>query len=364
MKILQVMAGARRGGAETAFADMCLALREAGQDVTVVTRPHMPQRGQLEQAGIPVHTLPFGGMIDVYTRWRLQRIIRAVQPAIVQTWMSRAAQKTPRWRPAMKIPRYLVVSRLGGYYKIRNFKSADYFTTITPMIRDYLIAGGIDGGRVRHINNFAETEETVTPIRRADVATPESATLVLGLGRLHPTKAFDTLIRAIAQTPDMHLWIAGEGPERGALEKLIQKLNVPDRVKLLGWRNDRAALLQAADLCTFTSRYEPFGTVFVQAWAQRTPLIVSNADGPRQFVRDGEDGLMVPIDDVQALTAALQRLAADKDLQARLTENGHRRYQQEFTREKTVAAYLDFYREILAREKIPVTPEVPPPSSR
>ena len=345
------MAGAAHGGAETAFADMCLALHEAGATIEVATRPDSPPRlTRLEQAGIKVHTLRFGGIFDFTTTANLRNIIRGFQPAIVQTWMSRASWKTPRWQPGMKIPRYLVVSRLGGYYNLRYFRQTDYFTTITPDIARYLTDNGIAPDRVRHINNFAETESNAAPVSRAALGTPDDAPLLLFLGRLHRAKAVDTLLRAVAQAPGVWLWIAGEGPERTALTALCHELGLDGRVRFLGWRDDRAALFQAADICVFPSRYEPFGTVFVQAWAQKRPLITTAADGPRQYVRDGEDGLVVPVDDGQALAAAITGLSADRALQARLSDRGHQRYLTEFTKENTVRSYLDFYGEILKKE--------------
>lgn len=347
MKILQVMAGAPHGGAETAFVDMCLALHEAGEAIEAVTRPNDVRVPVLEKAGIKVHKLPFGGALDVFTPWRMAKIIQKFQPDIVQTWMARAAAKTPAWKDSSCAPRYRVVSRLGGYYKIKYFRNTDYFTTITPDIREYLIRNGVAPDKVRHINNFAETESAATKISRAEFGTPEDATLLLGLGRLHEAKAFDVLINALAALPGVYLWIAGEGPQRAGLEKLIVELNLGSRVKLLGWRSDRAALFQASDICVFCSRYEPFGTVFVQAWAQKVPVIVSEADGPRQFVRDGEDGLMVPVDDEAALTAAIQKLAGDKALAEKLVKNGYERYRSEFTKENTVREYLALYHRLL-----------------
>jgi glycosyltransferase involved in cell wall biosynthesis len=346
------MAGAKHGGAETAFVDMCLALHETGEDIAVATRANDLRVGQLRDAGIAVYELPFGGAIDIYTPWRLKKIIRDFAPQIVQTWMSRAAQKTPNWRDNRAAAPYLTVARLGNYYGMKYFRSCDYFTTITPMIRDYLIEQGVAPDDVRHINNFAETENVYIPVDRAALDTPAAAPLLLSLGRLHRAKAFDTLLRAVAQAPGVYLWIAGEGPDRAPLESLRTELGLEGRVRFLGWRDDRAALLQTADICVFPSRFEPFGTVFVQAWAQKTPLITTAADGPRQFVRDGEDGLMVPVDDVVALRDAIVRLAGDPALRARLAAAGHARYEAEFTRGQSVRAYLSFYLEILERRQM------------
>jgi glycosyltransferase involved in cell wall biosynthesis len=352
MKIVQVMAGAAHGGAETAFVDMCIALHEAGHDIVVITRANDLRIPQLQKAGLRVHTLRFGGAIDILTKSRMRRIIMDFKPDIVQTWMARAPWKTPRWNKNMGIPYYPVIARLGGYYNIKYFKAADYFTTITPDIKQYLIDQGIDGKTIEHINNFAETETVTSPIDRMDFGIPKNAPLVLGLGRLHTAKAFDTLIRAVASLEGVYLWIAGEGPERTALEELIRALAVEDRVKLLGWRSDRASLFQASDLCFFSSRYEPFGTVFVQAWAQKTPLITTNADGPRQFVRNEEDGLIVEIDNEPQFKAAILRVLGDPDLAKKLIENGYRRYEAEFTKEKTLSHYLAFYEAILKQRRL------------
>lgn len=350
MKILQVMAGAAQGGAETAFVDMCIALHESGEELEIVTRHNPARETRLRAAGLKVHVLPFGGFVDIFTTLRLRKIIRAFKPHIVQTWMSRAAQKTPAWSQAEGIPRYLIVSRLGGYYKASHFGQTDYYSTITPDIRRHLIESGLPEYKIRHINNFAELESTSAPLDRASLDTPAEAPLLLALGRLHKAKALDVLMQAVAGIPEAYLWIAGEGPDRELLQDECKRLGLTDRVRFLGWRDDRAALFATADICVFPSRYEPFGTVFVQAWAQRVPLVTTASDGPRQYVRDGEDGLMVPIDDVEALRAAIRRVIDDKALRATLIENGFKRYRAEFTKDKTLAAYLSYYHEILARE--------------
>lgn len=352
MKILQVMAGAEHGGAEMAFVDMCIALHNAGEEIEVVTRSNDVRVPLLLDAGLTVHTAPFGGAVDVYTNWRVGKIISKFQPQIVQTWMSRAALKTPNWASNKTPRRYLTVARLGGYYKVSNFRSMDYFVTITPDLKRHLVDGGIAPEKVQFINNFAETENNVVPVKKSDLGTPDDAPVLLTLARLHENKALDILIRTLPGLPGVYAWLAGEGPDRAKLEKLAEELGVSDRVKFLGWRTDRAALLRAADVCVFASRIEPFGTVFAQAWVEKTPVIVSDADGPRQFCRDGEDSLMVPRDDVDALGHAIARLLGDKALQALLVKNGYQRYLNEFTRDKCVSAYMGFYLDILKREHL------------
>ena len=344
------MAGAEHGGAETAFVDMCVALHETGEDIAVVTRANKIRVPRLEGVGIKVYTLPFRGKLDIYTGHRIQKIVQDFKPHIVQSWMSRGPAKVPRWKKSMGIPRYLHVARLGSPYKLKYFKSVEYFIGLTPDICEHVKRNGIDTEHIQQINNFAEVEDIEKPIKRGDYKTPEDAPLLLGLGRLHTDKAFDTLIKVAAEMPDVHVWIAGEGPQRGELEALIHELGLETRVKLLGWRTDRAALLQAADICTFISREEGFGTVFVQSWAQGCPVVVCDADGPRQFVRDQEDGLIAPIDDVEAIKGCIQRLIDEPALKAKLVENGRARYEAEFTKASSLQSYLQHYHDILEKE--------------
>ena len=177
MRILHVLAGAQHGGAETACIDMCIAMHEAGQDVEVVTRDNAVRVPRLRQAGIKVHCLPFGGAFDIYTKFAMKRFIRAFKPDIVQSWMSRASDKTPRWSASMNIPRYYTVARLGGYYKMKYYKAIEYFIAITPDIQSYLLKQGVPAEHVVQLNNFAETESAGAPASRKDAEIPEAAKL-------------------------------------------------------------------------------------------------------------------------------------------------------------------------------------------
>lgn len=348
MRVLHVMAGAEKGGAETAFIDTCIALKEAGLEVEVAARDNQ-RNSKLEAAGIKVHLLPFGGALDLYTKWKLGKIIAAFKPHIVQTWMSRGSKKTP----ASKEPKtYLKVSRLGGYYNLKYYKDTDYFIGNTPDIKSYLLREGVAASRVVHINNYAPEEKGTAPASRASLKTPEEAIVILALARLHENKALDVLIKAVTDLPQVHVWIAGEGPLENELKLLAREAGTEDRIHFLGWREDRAALMSACDIVCVPSRHEPFGNVFVQAWANEKPLVTSNSEGPSQYVHDGEDALVFPVDNVLALKEVLARLIEDQSLRSKIAGKGHERYLKEFTKENTVKAYIKFYEDILRESEI------------
>ncbi|MDD3446871.1 MAG: glycosyltransferase, partial [Zavarzinia sp.] len=221
-----------------------------------------------------------------------------------------------------------------------------------PGICAYLRDKGWPAERVHHVANFVGPPRGPA-VDRAAIGTPGTATLMVALGRLHRNKAFDTLLRALALVPGVHLWLAGSGPEEGALKALAEELKLMDRVRFLGWREDSAELIAAADIFCCPSRHEPFGNVIAEAWAAGRPVIAAAASGPKLMVRQEEDGLLVPVDDVPALATAIARLDADRLLAARLAAAGRVRYEAEFSEPSVVRQWLDFFTRISGKEAAP-----------
>lgn len=345
MRIFHLCAGAPVGGAETAFVQTCIAMHEAGWDVTAICRPHITMTGPLGEAEVPTYTLPFDKFFDLRTKSTIRDLIKEKQPDIIQTWMNRAAQAMPR--PSAKLPPFTPIARLGGYYDIKYYKGIEHFIAATPDLKRYLIEEGAKPDNVAVINNLVMLENDDNAIKRSDLDTPEDAFVFLTLSRLHNVKGIDDFIDALATLPEKaYGWIAGEGPERPALEHRVHEKNIGHRVKFLGWRQDRTALLKAADSLVFPSRYEPFGNTFAQAWAAQTPLITTNSAGPSQFVRHNEDALLVPIAAPVELGAAMQRLMDEPELGPRLSQAGYKRYAENFTVSATLTAYKKLYESI------------------
>ncbi len=340
MRVLQAIAGAEHGGAETYFVDLVLALQRAGLEQHVVIRCNARRTAALHAGGVDPVELPFGGMFDWRTRRALRREIAAFKPDVVQTWMNRATRFCPRGN-------FIHVGWLGGYYKPENFRACDHAIGVTEDIVGHLVDHGWSPSRAHYLPTFASNAKA-SPVDRSEFGTPRGAPLVLALGRLHEKKAFDVLLKALARLPDAWLWLAGEGPLRGELEALASRLGVASRVRFLGWRNDRAALLAAADVCVMPSRYEPFGTVMIEAWAHRVPLVAAASAGPAGLIEDGETGLLVPVDDVEALAAAVERALADRTLAERLAAGGHAAYEERYTEAAVVRRYLGFFARVTA----------------
>ncbi|MBW4091094.1 MAG: glycosyltransferase [Proteobacteria bacterium] len=343
MRLLHIMASRALGGAETYAVDMILALHRAGVDQCVVTPADAPRTAELAAAGVRLATAPLARRLAFRQRAAVARLIAAERPELIHCWMRRAASLLPAGRPAP------AVGWFGGYYDPAHFARCDALIGVTPGIVAHMVAKGIAADRAIYVPTFPAIVPA-PPIDRAVLDTPPAARVVLALSRLHPKKGLDTLLDAMAALgADYHLWLAGEGALLGALEAQARRLGLGARVHFLGWRTDRAALLGAADVCVLPSRYEPFGTVILEAWAADVPLVAAASAGPAATVADGQTGLLVPIDDAPALAAALRRAAEDEGLRARLVAGGRAAYLRDYTQESVTAQMRAAYRRILAQ---------------
>ncbi len=338
MRLLQAMAGAHHGGAEAFFVRLGLALHRAGQEQLLLIRDDAERAEALRRGGVEPLQLPFRGFLDIATRLGFRRAIARYRPRLVLTWMNRASALCPRGD-------FVHVARLGGYYDLKYYRRCHHLIANTRDIAAYLVGQGWPASRVHYLPNFVAATPAA-PLPRSSLATPEDAPLALALGRLHPNKGFDTLLAALAQVPDLHLWLAGEGALRARLEGQARALGIASRVRFLGWREDSAALLAAADLLVCPSRHEPLGNVVIEAWAAGRPVLATASEGPRALIRDDETGLLVPIDDAAALGAALRRLAGDAALRARLAEAGRAAYEADYAEARVVSLYRDFFAEV------------------
>ena len=337
MKILQVMAGAATGGAETYFLDAMLALDEAGVTQQAVIRGNNPHRVEmLRKRNIPVSITGFNNLWPFPTRRAIRDAIAQFRPDIIQYWMGRAGQFAEPGFEGRSIGWY------GGYYKVERFEHCDWHVGVTHDIRRHIVESGVDEAHAATVHTFAEMK-TAEPVGRASLDTPEGAPLILALARLHWKKGIDLLLDAMEAVPEAYLWIAGDGPLDAELKAQSAKLGLDNRVRFLGWRNDRAALLAACDIVAFPSRYEPFGTVTPEAWAAGKPLVAAASAGPKAYITHEKDGLLIEVDDLDALRISLRRLVSDADLRARLVAGGTATYEARFTKQAYLRDALAFY---------------------
>lgn len=310
MKIAHIMAGAPTGGAELFYERLVAAMQRTGDDILPIIRRNPAREARLTAAGLTPIPLRFGGAFDLLTRPRIARHLRAFAPTHVMPWMSRAAAMTPPGK-------YVLIGRLGGAYDLRRFRHCDHLVANTQGLVDWIKTQGWPPARVHHLPNFVPDFSNAPP---APLPVPRNAPTLLAMGRLHRNKGFDTLIHALRHLPGVHAVIAGEGPERPALQTLAHTEGVADRVHLLGWRHDQAALLAAAAILVVPSRIEPLGNVILEGFSAGIPIVAAAAAGPRETIRPNETGLLTPIDDAIALAEAIAEVLANPTLATRLAQ--------------------------------------------
>ena len=341
MRVIQSMAGAKHGGAEVFFTRLVLALHQAGLNQRVLLRSNPGRQKLLADGGVTAHSMPFGGKLDISTRLQLRRQIAYYKPHVVMSWMNRAAAFCPPPRG-----RFVHCARLGGYYDLKYYSNCDHLIGNTKGIVQYLVGQGWPEAQVHYLPNFVSVE-VAKPMPRRDLSTPEDARVILALGRFHKNKAFDILIEAMSHLPDVYLWLAGEGPMESMLRKKAAQYGVTDRIKFLGWQEEPAPLYAAANLVVCSSRIEPLGNVVLEAWARRRPIIATAVQGPKELIRHGVNGLLVPVDDPQALAFSIKHALTTPKMALELVERGFEHYTSHFSEAIVVRRYMEFFHQVI-----------------
>src|SRR5439155_10340901 len=176
---------------------------------------------------------------------------------------------------------------------------------------------------------------------------------IISIGRLVAFKGFEYLIDACADLArrglEFNCEIIGDGPLRGDLEARIRKLNLSERVHLLGSLSQGAVLekLRAADIFALASvidnqaASDVFPTVIIEAMAAVRPVVSTRLAGIPESVVDGETGLLVSAEDTMALAKALGRLIEDAKLRFHYGRAGRARIEQHFRIEHTVGPLIE-----------------------
>jgi len=198
-----------------------------------------------------------------------------------------------------------------------------------------------------YIPNIVDVEAFT--IKRPESDLGDYFTMV-SIGGLIPRKGMDLLIQQFAafnrKIINSKLIIFGEGPERKALEQLIEELKVSEHVKLMGLRSreEIAPILSNSDVFVLTSKNETFGVVYIEALACGVPVIATTCGGPEGFVHDG-NGLLIPVDDEKALLEAMNTMYAKASTYDRAKVAAEIR--EKFSPESVAVQLEEIYRELI-----------------
>jgi glycosyltransferase involved in cell wall biosynthesis len=179
---------------------------------------------------------------------------------------------------------------------------------------------------------------------RASLGVPADRVVVAAVSRLVRHKGYPELAAAMRFVPDAELWVVGERLEsdRGDdMEALLRAAGLGDRLRLLGYRTDVAAILAAADIFVLPSHFEGLPMSVIEAMLTGLPVVATDIRGPREQVLPDVTGLIVPARQAPRLAEALRRLTEAPAMRAAMGEAGRGRALDLYVEEKVVARTLD-----------------------
>ncbi len=338
MRVHQYIFG-KDGGAEKFFVHLVGALDRRGVDQTVVMRWNRRWKPDVEAHAKVIESNFRNMSIDrILLPMKVLSLAKSDKADAIISWSTRGARLMPDYKGGIKL------SRLGDYpTHLGYFKNSDILVCNTPGIADH-VRNNLGWTRgVEVVSNFTDTS-VVAPVSRSVANTPDGVPLVMTMARFVKRKRIHLLIEAMTAVPEAYLWIAGEGEEQEALEAVVREHKLENRVRFLGWQKDARPYVAAADMFIMPSSHEPLGNVIFEAWAQSKPVISSRSEGPSWFMQDGENGLLVDIDDTAGFARAINQVIADRQLAASLGEKGRATLVGQFSEEAVAGAYIDLFK--------------------
>lgn len=188
---------------------------------------------------------------------------------------------------------------------------------------------------------------------RARLGIEKDAIVLARVGSLIHRKGVDVMLRVFArlvtERPRCHLLVAGEGPERARLEAAARELGVAERTHFLGFVPSSGALLRdAVDIAVSPARVEGFGLTVIEAGLAGLPVVATRTTGMTEILRSGENGVIVPIGDEQAMLTALRELVDEPALRLRYGRALEVTVRERFLTASYVRAFEETYTALLA----------------
>ena len=323
--------------------------------------------------GFRVVPLPMARSLSPIAQWRafrsLLRLIREERPDIVHAHMpisgllARLAarlcgvrtvaytchgflfnQPAPMWRRGLALVLEWLAGRITDIYFTVSIEEA------ADARRLHIHRHPVAVGNGRDPALFRPDRVRRGEIRR-ELGVPEDRVVVIAVSRLVRHKGYPELLEAMVAVPDAELWVVGERLASDHGERLeadfaraAGREALGPRLRRLGYRNDVAALLAAADIFVLPSHFEGLPMSVIEAMLTGLPVVASDIRGPREQLIEGQTGLLVPAGHPVPLSAALSRLVADAGLRVRMGEAGRLRASDLYDEARVVAHTADLLR--------------------
>lgn len=352
------------GGAEWALVRLIKHLDRVEWEPRVdCLGPRAPLVAEFERLGVPVTCHNGTGLRSSFRVYRqLVRTWREWRPQIVQTSLFhanllgrlaarragvpvicsglRVAERRNRWHGRLdRLTNFLVDRNVCVSRGVADWAEREVGL---PVAKSVVIPNGVEIERFTH----------AVPADLTKLGIPPGSRVLLGIGRLDPQKGFDDLLTAFSglatEHNTAHLLIAGEGPQRRALEAARDALGLTDRIHLPGRQDDIPGLLGASEIFVLASRWEGMPNVVLEAMAAGKPIVATTVEGIGELLLEGESGLLVPPESPALLQGAIERFLSDSQLARTCRHNAQTTAASRLTESSPAAATAALYRQLLA----------------
>jgi glycosyltransferase involved in cell wall biosynthesis len=365
VKVLHAVDSLRTGGAEWLLGGLAAALAREGVPGEVVAATHDGADpgilALLGEAGVPVTLLDARRLHDPRLARGIARAVRRARPDVLHTHLTAANVNGRLVARVLGLPHVATIHTVPGP-RVEDSRarvradgwsarlSARIVAPSQEMADAYGRAFGLGPGRFAVIANAAAVRPPSPGLDRAALRAACGAgpgdPLALCVARLQPEKGLAELVAAAARVPGLRVAVAGEGPDRAALEAAIAAAGVGDRVRLLGRRADVGDLLAVADLFCLPSRHEGLPISLLEALGAGVPCVATAVGGVPGLLEG--TGILVPPQDPVALADALAALAGDPARAAALGAAGRRAVEERYGAAAAARRHAALYAELTA----------------
>jgi glycosyltransferase involved in cell wall biosynthesis len=338
LRVLHAEVATNFGGQEHRIYKEMLAMRARGHHMELVCQPQAKLVDRVRAEGFTVHTTPMGGNVNfARSVVKIRRLLRDGRFDVLNTHSRRdtliaGIAGRLAGTPLIVRTRHLAIKAgsLLSYTWIPH-----RVTTVSDYVRINLVEAGVPSGRIATVYSPVQLPPVIEHSTLRDELGLAADDVVVGcVAVMRAKKGHMTLLAAIEplikSRPALHLVLVGSGsPVFERIQAYVAEHGLEGRVHLLGTRRDVPNLLAGCDLFALATEQEASGTVYVEAAAAGLAVIGTDVGGVSEMLRDGETGLLVPVGDVPALRAALERLIDDPALRRRMGEAGRRLFRDE-----------------------------------
>ncbi|GAA6743873.1 glycosyltransferase [Thermus antranikianii] len=372
-RILFLVTGLGRGGAETQVFLLASGLKGRGWEVRVVSMvPPEDFVDELRERGILVDSLSMTrGVPDPRALWHLARIVREFRPTVLHAHMIHANLLGRLVRLVASVPVLVCTAQntfeIGRFFRTERsthlvYRLTDFLCDLTTQVsqegyRRFLAGRVARPDKLRFVPNAVDTERFAPDPRlrfkvREELGISEDTFVWLAVGRLEEQKDYPTLLQAFARVvvkyPRVQLLIAGKGTLEAGLRSLAQTLGLERTVRFLGLRKDIPGLMNAADAFVMSSAWEGMPMVLLEAQATGLPVVATNVGGSREVVQPGISGFLVPPRDPDSLAGAMVKMTGlPEGVRRSMGSSGREWVKEHFSIERILDIWEELYSSIL-----------------